>query len=276
MRTRTHAGAGVDGRRVEHHHVPLALRCAAAVDDTDGPTGERLGELTRVADGGGAADDARAGAVVGADAQQAAQHVGDVAAEDAPVGVRLVDDDEAQLLEELEPLGVVGQDRRAQHVRVGDHDLAGLAHHGADGRRRVPVVHRGREVHLGQGGQVAELGQLVLAQGLGGEQVERPSGRVVGDRLQDRQVVAERLARCGGRDDGDVLAVVQRIERLALVAVERGDAATLEGPHQAPVEPVGHVAATGGRAGRTRRAASAAATSGSARKRSSASRVACG
>jgi hypothetical protein len=38
-------------------------------------------------------------AVVGADPQQPAQDVGDVPAEHAPVGVQLVDDDVAELLE---------------------------------------------------------------------------------------------------------------------------------------------------------------------------------
>ena len=50
-------------------------------------------------------------AVVLAQPQQPAEDVGDVAAEDAAVGVRLVDDDVAQLLEQLEPLGVMRQDR---------------------------------------------------------------------------------------------------------------------------------------------------------------------
>ena len=47
-----------------------------------------------------------------ADAPQAPEHVRDVAAEDAAVGVQLVDDDVAQVLEQLGPLRVVRQDRR--------------------------------------------------------------------------------------------------------------------------------------------------------------------
>ncbi len=60
---------------------------------------------------------------MGADPEQPAEDVGDVAAEEAPVSVQLVDDDDPELLEELEPLRVVGQDGRVEHVRVRDHDL---------------------------------------------------------------------------------------------------------------------------------------------------------
>ena len=66
----------------------------------------------RVADGRRAGDDDRVAAVVRAEAQEPPQDVGDMAAEDPAIGMRLVDDDEAELLEELVPLGVVRQDAR--------------------------------------------------------------------------------------------------------------------------------------------------------------------
>ena len=46
--------------------------------------------------------------------------------------------------------------------------------------------------------------ELVGGQRLGGEEVERPRRLVLGDRVEDREVVAERLARGGRRDDDDV------------------------------------------------------------------------
>ena len=127
-------------------------------------------------------------AVVGAQPEEPAQDVGDVAAEDAPVGVELVDDDHLELLEQLEPLRVVGQDRRVEHVRVGHHDLAGGPDRGPDRRRRVAVVgRRGRRPSPESSGQGAELGDLVLAEGLGREQEEGPRRPVGGQRLEDRQ-----------------------------------------------------------------------------------------
>ena len=87
-----------------------------------------------------AADEDGVGAVEAADAAQAADDVGDVAAEDAAVLVQLVDDDVAQVLEELHPLGVVRQDAGVQHVRVRDDDVPGLAHLAARVAGRVAVV----------------------------------------------------------------------------------------------------------------------------------------
>ena len=92
-------------------------------------------------------------AVVRADPQEAPEHVRHVAAEEAAVGVQLVDDDDPDLLEQLEPLGVVGQDRGVEHVGVGDHDLAGGPDRRADGRRRVAVVGGRRDADAGRLGQ---------------------------------------------------------------------------------------------------------------------------
>ena len=181
------AALGMEDRRIDEDDVALAGRGAVPVDEPDRPAGEHRGELGRVPDRRRAADDDRVAAVVGADPEQPAQDVGDVAAEHAAVGVQLVDDDVAELLEQLEPLGVVGQDRRVEHVRVGDHDLAGRPDRRADRRRRVAVVGRGRDRQPGRRRQLAELGHLVLAERLGREQEQRPRGRVVGDGLQDRQ-----------------------------------------------------------------------------------------
>ena len=115
-----------------------------AVDEPRRSAGQHRRQLARVPDRRRAADDDRPRAVVGADPEQPAQDVGDMAAEHAAVGVQLVDDDDPELLEQLEPLGVVGEDRRVEHVRVGDHDLAGGPDRRTDRGGRVAVVGRGR------------------------------------------------------------------------------------------------------------------------------------
>ena len=102
---------------------------------------------------------------------------------------------------------------------------------------RVPVVDAGREVDAGQLGEGAQPGQLVLAQRLGREEVERPRRRVVDDCLQDRQVVAERLARCRRRHHAGVEPGMEELQRLGLVAVERLDAALAQAGAQPLVEP---------------------------------------
>ena len=69
----------------------------------------------------------RVGAVVLAQSSQPAQHVRDVAAEDAAQRVQLVDDDVAQPHEERGPALVRRQDPHVQHLGVGEHDVGVLA-----------------------------------------------------------------------------------------------------------------------------------------------------
>ena len=107
--------------------MPLTRRCAVPVHEDGRPPGERRGELAGISDRGRAADDDGVRPVVRAQPEKAPQHVGDMAAEDPAVRVQLIDDDDADLLEQLEPLGVMGQDRVVEHVRVGHDDLAGCA-----------------------------------------------------------------------------------------------------------------------------------------------------
>ena len=218
-------GGPVDDRRIDEQEVLLAGGRAVAVDRAHGAADQQLGELGRVPDGRRAAHDHRVAAVVRAQPQEAPQHVGHVAAEHAAVHVQLVDHDDPQLLEQLEPLRVVGEDRRVEHVRVGDDDLPGLADRRPDGRRRVAVVGGARDLEAGVAHELRQLRDLVLPERLGGEQEQRPGRRVLGQRLEHRRHVAQRLARCRGRDHDDVLAGVDRLDRVGLVDVRPLDAA---------------------------------------------------
>ena len=146
-----------------------------------------------------------------ADALEPPQHVGEVAAEDAAVRVELVDDDVAEVLEEVHPLGVMRQDSRVEHVGVGEHEVGPRAHRASRVLRRVPVV--GVHAHVGQRlGQLHQLGQLVLGQRLGRKQVEDARLGLLHEGLEHRQVVAERLARRGRRDHDEILALGDRLE----------------------------------------------------------------
>ena len=82
--------------------------------------GQALGQLDRVGDRRRGEQEARLGAVGRGDPPQPPQHVGDVRAEHAAVDVRLVDDDDGEVGEEVAPGGVVGQDPDVQHVGVGE------------------------------------------------------------------------------------------------------------------------------------------------------------
>jgi hypothetical protein len=210
---------------------------------TGGLTTRRLehafGELAGVRDRRAGADEDRVGAIVGADPSQAANEVRDVAAEEAAVGMQLVDDDEPQVLEELEPLRVVRKNRRMEHVRVRDHDLPGRAHDAADVRRRVAVVGVRLQADVGRLGERAQLHELVRGQRLRGEEVERPRRLVLRDRVEDWKVVAERLARCGRRHDDEVAPPRRRLVRGRLMRVERIDAAAAERVDDPPVHGLG-------------------------------------
>ena len=228
--------------------MALAGRRAVPVHDPGRAPGQHRRQLARVPDRRRAADDDRVAAVVGADPEQPPQDVGDVPAEHAAVGVQLVDDDEPQLLEEQEPLRVVGQDRGVEHVRVGRRRPARPpgwpSGSGPACRRRRSTLRSAARPPA----TARELGDLVLPERLGREQEERPGGRVVGDRLEDGQGVAERLARRRRRDDDDVVAGLDRLDRLGLVGVRPLDPAARQAGDDPRIEPRRESASSAGRA----------------------------
>jgi hypothetical protein len=191
-----------------------------------------------VADRGRTADELRPRTVHGADAQQAAEDIGDVRAERAAVGVDLVHDDVLQAAQEIAPAAVVvGQDARVQHVGVGDHEVGALHDLGALLARRVAV--EGAQRARAQRGfeQGAEGALLVARERFGGvKQQDAEGGFALAVVAQDRQQERERLARGGARDEHGVLAGCDRLEGLGLVRVELADSARAQDLGQARVE----------------------------------------
>jgi len=133
-------------------------------------------------------------AVERADPPQPAEDVRDVAAEDAAIRVQLVEHDVLEVLEQLHPLGVVGEDPGVEHVRIRDDHVPGGTDRGPGLRRRVAVVGERLQLDLHLAGEALELRELILREGLRGKQVQRARGGILRDRVEDRQVVAERLA----------------------------------------------------------------------------------
>ena len=239
------AELAVHHRRVVDGEVPLAPRRAAAVDERHLAAGEGLRQLPGVPDGGRRAQDLRPRAVELAQAVQAPEDVGHVRSVDAAVRVQLVHDHVAQVLEELHPLGVVGQDALVEHVRVGDHDVGLRADGLARVLGRVAVVGERPDVRAEGLDEAVELGELVLGQGLGGEEVEGAGARVLQDRVEDGQVVAQGLPGRGGGDDDGVAPGAHGVEGLALMRVGAVHAPQAHDVRQAGIEVLREIGVAG-------------------------------
>ena len=176
---RPNAQLGVYHRRIVKHHVAFPGRCAVFVDEQHFPAGHGLRQFPGIANGGGTADENRIGAVKPANALQAADDVGQVGAENAPVSVNFVNDHIAQVFKELYPLGVMGQNALMQHVGVGHHHVSRLANGRACGGGGVPVVGIGLDLRAHGIDHGIQLRGLVAGQGLGGEKIQRPCGGVL-------------------------------------------------------------------------------------------------
>ena len=214
----------------------FATRCAAFGDGGDFLTQQRFREFARIGDGGRAENEHRARTVERAHALQPANHVGHVRTENPAIGVHLVDHYVLEVLEELCPLGVVGQNALVQHVRVGDDDIALGAHGLARVAGRVAVERVRADTQFAGVVDFQNLRHLVLRQRLGGKEIERL--RLVADGgVEHRQVVAQRLARCGRCDDDRVPASGDVLPRLALMGVKPRDAAFPQGAREPHVEP---------------------------------------
>ena len=154
-------------------------------------------------------------------------------AEDATVDVRLVHDDETEVVEEVAPQVVPGQDPDVEHVRVGEHEVGPATDLAPPLRRSIPVVDRRADSCEPE---LAERTGLVLRERLRRIEVERARVPVGGKCVEHRQVEGERLAGCRTRRDDHVAAAARRRIRLGLVPVELVDHAARERLPQCGVE----------------------------------------
>ncbi len=186
----------VEERRVPDHDLALGARGGVRVDDGGRLAGQLERELAGVRDRRGGEQELRLGVVDPREPPQPPQDVRDVRAEDAAVHVRLVDDDVAQVREDVSPAVVVREDADVEHVRVREHDVRPLADLPASFRRRVAVVDRGPE---SLEPELRERAGLILRERLRRVEVERPGLRIARDRVEDGKVERERLPRRGAR-----------------------------------------------------------------------------
>ena len=212
----------VGDRRVPHRDRLLRARRAVAVDHGDVvEPGQALGELARVGHGRRREQEARLGPVRGRDPPQPPQHVRDVRAEHAAVDVRLVDHDDREVGEHVRPRPVVGQHAEVEHVRVGEDHVRAPADLRPLLARGVAVVDRGAGALDPERVQRA---RLVLGERLRRVEVERAGAAVAAQRVERRELEAERLA-AGGAGGDDRRPGPRGVQRLGLVRPELLDAA---------------------------------------------------
>ena len=108
----------VHDRRIVEDEKFLSGRRAVFLDHLEIGFRQARCEFARIRDRRRGANELRVRAVEARDAPQPPQHVGQMAAEHAAIGVQFVQHDVAQVLKQALPARVVRQDSRVQHVRV--------------------------------------------------------------------------------------------------------------------------------------------------------------
>ncbi len=148
---------------------------------------------------------------------QTAHDVRDMAAEDPPEEMQLVEDDELEPGEKPGPACVVREDPAVEHLRVRQHDGGVPAGVGPLVASRVAVVGRGHDARQVERGERTELVVGECLRGVDADGRARPIGE---GGLADGGLVDERLPgrRAGGH--GDRSAGPDVVERLDLVGVE--------------------------------------------------------
>ena len=235
-RARPLAEVRVEKRRVPERDRPFRARRRVVLHDRRVLARKRMRELTRIRDRRGGEQELRLGSVDPREPTQPAQDVRDVRAEDTAIDVRLVDDDELEVVQEVAPEVVPRQDSDVEHVRVRQHEIRPAPDLTAAFGRRVSVVDRGAD---GRQPELAERTRLILRERFRRIEVEGTRVPVVGERVEDGQVECERLARGGARRDDDVAPALRRGVRLGLVPVELVDTASGEGLPQGRLNGVG-------------------------------------
>jgi hypothetical protein len=147
-------------------------------------------EVVRICDGRRRRDECRAGIVETGDSLESCNDVREVRAEDAPVGVQLVEDDVLQPVEDLHPFRMVREDPGMQHVGVRNDEPPALSRRLPDRRGGVTVVYVQLEI---RDRELLEGFHLVLAQRLGRKKVDRLRVRVFQQAVKHRKVIGKAL-----------------------------------------------------------------------------------
>jgi len=132
-----------------------------------------------------------------------------------------------------------------QHVRVCQDDMPPFANRLTRIVRSIAVVGEDSETVVQPFGEILQLSQLILSQRFRRKQVQGASVGILQHRVQNRQVVAERLARSRRRNHNYVLAIMYQVGGGRLVRLQVADSFILIGLSQGTCNPGRHGAKLG-------------------------------
>jgi hypothetical protein len=107
--------------------------------------------------------------------------------------MELVNHDVAQILEQLYPFRVVGQNAGMQHVRIGENDVGFVADGAAGILRCIAIVGMAGKRAAHGIGEALQFEALVFSKRLCREEEDGARGRIGQNLVDDRQVVASVL-----------------------------------------------------------------------------------
>lgn len=113
-----------------------------------------------------------------------------VTPEDPPVLMDFIYHHIFQILEELHPLCVVREDSGVQHVWIGDDDMSCGTDSFSGIDRGIAIIGVRLDINIQSSDQSVEFVQLILGEGLGGEEVDGTRVWILKEGIGDRYVVA--------------------------------------------------------------------------------------
>jgi hypothetical protein len=149
-------------------------------------------------------------------------------AEDPSVDVSFIDDHISQTPKESRPSGVIGKEAKMKHVRIGEDKASFLPYPRSIFPRRI-AIEAGTPHGTPRGGKESLKGcELILRQGLSGEEIERSGAPIRQNRLDHGNVVAQGLsAGSRGRYD-DIPSLANSFRRRRLMTEEGKEAEFLQ------------------------------------------------
>src|SRR6185369_12421145 len=101
---------------------------------------QSLGQFLWISNRGGGKNELRRGTIEFRHPFEPADHIGNMGAKHAPVGMSLIDDNETQVCKEVAPVGVMRQNAGVEHIRVRQYDTRVLADERPRRGRSIAVI----------------------------------------------------------------------------------------------------------------------------------------